>query len=87
MVSLEDPDLREFAREDPRGFLRQHAAPLIVDEAQHVPSLFSYIQTAVDGAGTMGRYVLSGSPQFALLAGVTQSLAGRAALIGLRFCM
>lgn len=83
LVSLEDPDLREFAREDPRGFLRQHAAPLIIDEAQHVPSLFSYIQTAVDGAGTMGRYVLSGSQQFALLAGVTQSLAGRATLIDL----
>lgn len=83
MVSLEDPDFREFAHHDPRGFLRQHAAPLIVDEAQHVPALFSYIQTAVDAGGAMGRYVLSGSQQFSLLAGITQSLAGRATLIDL----
>lgn len=83
MVSLEDPDLREFARNDPRGFLRQNAAPLIIDEAQYVPALFSYIQTLVDRDGQTGRYVLSGSQQFSLLAGITQSLAGRAALIEL----
>ena len=83
MVSLEDPDLREFARDDPRGFLRQHMAPLIIDEAQYVPALFSYIQTLVDREGLSGRYVLSGSQQFSLLAGITQSLAGRAALIEL----
>lgn len=83
MVSLEDPDLREFAQSDPRGFLRQHAAPLIVDEVQRVPALFSYIQTMVDVDRRMGRYVLSGSQQFSLLAGITQSLAGRAALIEL----
>lgn len=83
MVSLEDPDLREFARDDPRGFLRQHPAPLIIDEAQYVPALFSYIQTLVDHDGRPGRYVLSGSQQFSLLAGITQSLAGRTALIEL----
>lgn len=83
MVSLEDPDLREFAQRDPRGFLRQYSAPLIVDEAQRVPSLLSYIQTAVDADRLMGRYVLSGSQQFSLLAGITQSLAGRATLIEL----
>ena len=83
MISLEDPDLREFAQTDPRGFLRQYSAPLIVDEAQRVPSLFSYIQTAVDTDRLMGRYVLSGSQQFSLLAGITQSLAGRATLIEL----
>jgi len=82
-VSLEDPDTREFAQSDPRGFLRQHAAPLVIDEAQRVPSLFSYIQTLVDGDGRMGRFVLSGSQQFSLLAGVTQSLAGRATIIEL----
>ncbi len=83
MVSLEDLDLRNFARADPRGFLRQYPAPLVVDEAQHVPELFSYIQSAVDQTGLMGQYVLSGSQQFSLLAGLTQSLAGRAALIEL----
>lgn len=83
MVSLEDPDLREFARDDPRGFLAQHPAPLVIDEAQNVPALFSYIQTAVDREAATGRYVLSGSQQFSLLARITQSLAGRAALIEL----
>ncbi|MFN0161104.1 MAG: ATP-binding protein, partial [Burkholderiales bacterium] len=83
MVSLEDPDVREFARGDPRGFLAQHAAPLVIDEAQYVPALLSYLQTLVDREGRNGRYVLSGSQQFPLTAGITQSLAGRAALIEL----
>ncbi|MCC6473831.1 MAG: ATP-binding protein [Burkholderiales bacterium] len=83
MVSLEDLDVREFAREDPRGFLARYTPPLVIDEAQHVPDLFSYLQTAVDAAGSMGRYVLSGSQQFSLLAGITQSLAGRATLLEL----
>lgn len=83
LVSLEDPDVREFAEGDPRGFLQRHRAPLIVDEAQRVPLLFSYLQGLVDADGRMGRYVLSGSQQFSLLAAITQSLAGRAALIEL----
>lgn len=82
-VSLEDLDTRGFAQSDPRGFLSQHSTPLVIDEAQHVPELFSYIQTAVDGSGLMGQYLLSGSQQFSLLAGVTQSLAGRASLLEL----
>ena len=83
MVSLEDPDVREFALADPRGFLARHRAPLIIDEAQRVPALLSYLQTVVDESGRPGQYVLSGSQQFSLLAGVTQSLAGRATLIEL----
>jgi uncharacterized protein len=83
MLSLEDPDVREFANADPRGFLQRHPAPLILDEAQRVPQLLSYLQTAVDASGRPGQYVLSGSQQFSLLAGVTQSLAGRATLIEL----
>ena len=82
-VSLEDLDVRGFAQSDPRGFLRQYPAPLVIDEAQRVPELFSYIQTAVDHSGLLGQYVLSGSQQFSLLSGVTQSLAGRASLIEL----
>jgi uncharacterized protein len=81
MVSLEDLDMREFAQSDPRSFLKRYPAPLIIDEVQRVPDLLSYIQTAVDASGRMGQYVLSGSQQFSLLAGVTQSLAGRASLI------
>ncbi len=83
MLSLEDLDVREFAQSDPRAFLQRYPAPLIIDEAQRVPGLLSYIQTAVDTSGLMGQYVLSGSQQFSLLAGVTQSLAGRASLIEL----
>ncbi len=83
MLSLEDIDLREFAQFDPRGFLQRYPAPLILDEVQRVPDLLSYIQTMVDASGRMGQYVLSGSQQFSLLAGVTQSLAGRASLIEL----
>lgn len=83
MLSLEDLDMREFAQSDPRAFLQRYPPPVILDEAQRVPGLLSYIQTAVDKSGAMGQYVLSGSQQFALLAGVTQSLAGRASLIEL----
>jgi uncharacterized protein len=83
MLSLEDLDMREFAQSDPRAFLRRYPAPLIIDEVQRVPDLLSYIQTAVDASGRMGQYVLSGSQQFSLMAGVTQSLAGRASLIEL----
>jgi len=83
MLSLEDIDLREFAQSDPRAFLQRYPAPLILDEAQRVPDLLSYIQTMVDASARMGQYVLSGSQQFSLLAGVTQSLAGRASLIEL----
>ena len=83
MLSLEDLDMREFASSDPRAFLQRYPAPVIIDEAQRVPGLLSYIQTAVDTSTRMGLYVLSGSQQFSLLAGVTQSLAGRASLIEL----
>lgn len=80
-VSLEDLDIRDFAQRDPRKFLQQYAAPLVIDEAQHVPQLFSYIQTLVDRSGLMGQYVLSGSQQFSLASSVSQSLAGRAGFI------
>mgnify|MGYP000849604046 FL=1 len=82
-VSLEDPDLREFAATDPRGFFERFSSPLVIDEVQRVPQLLSYLQTRVDAAGRMGDYVLSGSHRFELLAGVTQSLAGRAAMLEL----
>lgn len=82
-VSLEDPDVREFAATDPRGFLGRYPAPLVIDEVQRVPDLLSYLQTRVDLDAGMGQYVLSGSHRFELLAAVTQSLAGRAAMLEL----
>jgi predicted AAA+ superfamily ATPase len=85
-VSLETPDEREFAAGDPRGFLARWKAGAIIDEVQHVPALLSWIQSDVDAAGTtrsMGRFVLTGSQNFALMAHITQSLAGRSALVQL----
>ncbi len=82
-ASLEDPDVREFAQTDPRGFLARYPEGVILDEAQRVPDLFSYLQTAVDADPRPGRFVLTGSQQFGLLAGISQSLAGRAGLVHL----
>lgn len=81
--SLEDPDNRAFASEDPRGFLRQMKAGAILDEVQRVPDLFSYLQGEVDARRDMGRFILTGSSQFHLMESVTQSLAGRSAVLTL----
>ena len=77
-VSLEDPDERHYAQEDPRGFLDQFSEPVILDEVQNTPDLFSYIQSRVDLAPNNGQFILSGSQNFLLLRRVSQSLAGRA---------
>jgi len=82
-VSLEDPDQREFATTDPRGFLAQFRGPVILDEAQRAPVLFSYIQTVSDREGEKGQYVLTGSQSFLLMRTISQSLAGRAAILHL----
>ncbi|MBN7796062.1 ATP-binding protein [Parahaliea mediterranea] len=82
-VSLEDLDQREFAETDPRGFLNQFSGGAILDEAQRCPALFSYLQTCVDERQQPGEFILTGSQQFGLLSGITQSLAGRAALLTL----
>lgn len=82
-ISLEDPDQMEFARKDPRGFLSRFPEGAILDEVQRCPELFSYLQTRVDAAGTTGLFVITGSQQFGLLSGITQSLAGRAGLLHL----
>ncbi len=82
--NLENLDDRMAAEEDPRRFLKPHAASgLIVDEAQKVPSLFSYLQGIVDESGKMGKFILTGSQNFLLLENITQSLAGRVALFNL----
>lgn len=82
-VSLEDLDTRAFATEDPRGFLARLEGGAILDEAQRCPGLFSYLQTRVDANQRMGEFVLTGSQQFGLLSGITQSLAGRVGLVQL----
>ncbi len=82
-VSLEDPDNREFASEDPRGFLNQFTGPVILDEIQRVPELFSYIQGIVDETDKAGQFILTDSQNFLLMEKVTQSLAGRCAILHL----
>jgi len=73
-VNLEDADSAEFARSDPKGFLRQYPAPLIIDEAQRVPELMSSLQVAVDEwRDKMGQYVLTGSHQSLLREGIQGS--------------
>ena len=83
-VNLEKPDVRQFALEDPNGFLGQFSGrPVILDEAQRAPELFSYIMPLVDEHQTMGEFVLSGSQNFHLQAAISQSLAGRCATLKL----
>jgi len=82
-VNLENLDNRNYARNDPNGFLKEHDRYVIFDEVQRVPELFSYIQTKVDEDKIMGQYILSGSQNFHLMRNITQSLAGRVALFKL----
>jgi uncharacterized protein len=82
-VSLEPLDVRDYAREDPRGFLAEYSKGAILDEIQHVPELSSYIQDEVDARPAPGRFILTGSQNFALSETVSQSLAGRTAVLHL----
>ncbi len=82
-VNLEQPDTREFAQTDPRGFLAGLANGGVIDEIQRVPELLSWIQVEVDRQPRAGRFILTGSHQFELSRQVSQSLAGRTALLKL----
>ena len=76
-VSLENPQERAFAETDPQRFLGRFAQGAVLDEVQRCPQLLSWLQGLVDERRVMGDFVLTGSAQFDLLAGITQSLAGR----------
>ncbi|MCA8973239.1 MAG: ATP-binding protein [Planctomycetes bacterium] len=82
-ANLEAPDTRQFAEDDPRGFLAQFEGGAVLDEIQRVPDLLSYLQVMVDEDPTPGRFVLTGSHQLLLDANVSQTLAGRTALLRL----
>lgn len=82
-VSLEDLDMRTFATDDPRGFLATFSNHVIIDEAERVPHLFSYLQTHIDNLNQTGMYLLSGSRNFHLMETIDQSLAGRTAILKL----
>lgn len=76
-VSMENPDIRRFSMEDPRGFLDQYKEGAIFDEAQRVPELFSYLQQILDEKPAKGQFILTGSNNFLLQENISQSLAGR----------
>ncbi len=82
-VNLEHPDQRFVARESPMDLLNHRGKGLIVDEAQYVPELFSHIQLVVDERNTSGEFILTGSQHFLLMERVSQSLAGRVAVLNL----
>jgi predicted AAA+ superfamily ATPase len=83
-VNLEQPDLRRIAQEDPHGFFSRYSPPVIIDEIQRVPEIASYVQVAVDNnRKAKGQYILTGSHQTDLHQTVSQSLAGRTALLRL----
>ncbi len=88
-VSFESPDTKDRFDADPRGFLSNYEKGAIFDEAQKCPELFSYLQELVDRNPQMGRFILTGSQQFRLHSGISQSLAGRVAtfrLLPFSFC-
>jgi len=76
-ISLENPDIRELAISDTRGFLKNLPDGAIIDEAQRVPELFNYLQQVLDESNETGRFILTGSNNFLMLENISQSLAGR----------
>ena len=83
-VSLEPPDVRASAEADPRGFLEMHPAPVIFDEVQYAPNLLPYIKESIDQRRDVhGQYLLTGSQNLLLTQQVTESLAGRVAMLRL----
>lgn len=82
-VTLEDPQARRAALEDPVSFIRNRDERLIIDEAQYAPELFSMIQVASDERGNPGQYVLTGSQNFLMMQSIGQSLAGRVGILKL----
>jgi predicted AAA+ superfamily ATPase len=82
-VTLEDPDIRMRAKEDPLRFLEQYKPPVIIDEIQYVPELLSYIKTKIDQDRKPGQWLFTGLQHFVLMQGISQSLAGRVAVLSL----
>lgn len=82
-VSLENPDVRNFALQDPRGFLDTYPKGAILDEVQRVPGLFSYLQEVIDNSKKKGLFILTGSNNFLLQQTISQTLAGRIGYLNL----
>lgn len=83
-VLLEDPDLRERARSDPRALLEELMLPVLIDEIQNAPELLAYIRARIDqGPRRPGQWLFAGSQEAGLMQGVSESMAGRAAILHL----
>lgn len=82
-VSFEDPDVRRNVESDPRGFLTSYKNMLVIDEVQRIPDVFSYIQAIVDERGKNGQFIFTGSQNYLLHEKISQSLAGRVAILRL----
>lgn len=82
-VTLENPDVRLRAKEDPLAFLGENSPPVIIDKIQYVPELLPYIKTRIDQNRKPGQWLFTGSQNFVLMQGVSQSLAGRVAVLSL----
>jgi len=80
-VSLENPDMRLFAMDDPKGFISNYPDGAVLDEIQRVPELFSYLQQILDDQTANGFFILTGSNNFLLQESISQSLAGRVAYL------
>jgi predicted AAA+ superfamily ATPase len=82
-ATLESPDVRAFASEDPRGFLKQFPKGAVLDEIQNAPQITSYLQEIIDREPVPGRWVLTGSHNLSVMESTSQSLAGRSAVVHL----
>ncbi|MBE3089215.1 MAG: ATP-binding protein [Actinobacteria bacterium] len=82
-ISLDELDIRSLAINDPREFLNKFKTPLIIDKIQNAPQLLPYIKAVVDKERKNGRFIITGSQQFPLMKNVSESLAGRAAILNL----
>ena len=83
-VALDDPNVRRCVEDDPRGFLEDNPPPLLLDEVQQLPALLPWLKVAVDAdRDRAGRFLITGSQTFSLMRGVSESLAGRAAVLRL----
>ncbi|MCL2155577.1 MAG: AAA family ATPase [Leptospirales bacterium] len=81
MVSLDNPTILAFAKQEPEIFLQRYAPPVLIDEVQYAPELFDYIKVYADAHKQNGDFWLTGSQTFHLMKKVTASLAGRAGVV------
>src|SRR3990167_6196540 len=82
-VLLDEADVRSLGIEDPRGFLEKYPPPVIIDEIQNAPNLLPYIKARIEGNKKPGQWIITGSQQWTLMKGISETLAGRIAILHL----